>query len=50
MTEAEIIEIMYRSSVETVAGLALLIAVAIGGLIWMYRQPRTKHQKFHERF
>ena len=50
MNEVDVLAIMNRATVETFVGLALIIAVSVGGLIWMYRQPRTRHQHFRERF
>jgi len=50
MNEVDVLAILNRATVETLVGLALIIAVSVGGLIWMYRQPRTRHQRFRERF
>lgn len=42
--------IAYSASIYTAAGLIATIAAAVGGLIWMARQPRTKHRRFYEKF
>lgn len=47
---AEAMAIAASASIYTFAGLVAIVAVAVGGLVWMYRQPRTKHQRFRERF
>lgn len=50
MRELDVLAILNRATVETFVGLGLIIAVSVGGLVWMYRQPRTRHQRFRERF